>query len=428
MGNQYNEPNSVPKHITWINNTEVDLIANLDPCQAGIANDTHHVVMKDKDGNHFVTGFSGYSGLGFSGYSGAQGISGYSGYSGYSGHIGSQGIQGPPGTQGISGYSGISGAFAGSGSSGYLAKFTSASSIASSPVKTDGTNVGIGNAPLVSKFEIEDSTAVISFVPYVAIDSSFYSTMIVNGVGFATYIGSVLATFLDPGIFSVIFNYVNESTFNFLSIGDNSGAGASTGIYCSTDINLWPISPARVIINSPYTAIYDTGNDAVNSIWYSVANKTLYGGDPVGHPDPPTSVGAHFKADRIYLAEQEDLPIIFTEGTGSRSLVGFGFITAYLPGDEPLTNMVSGFFHFTNNQYGNVVITFIYNADPVHLSASSRTNPGTLNVYMLDAKHSDPAIYHDPAIDSVKVGLYNNWTDTAYISYWVWYDQSNFPA
>lgn len=54
MGNEYVAPDSTDVNITHINNTEADLITNLQTCQLGIANDINGVIIKDKDSNAYV--------------------------------------------------------------------------------------------------------------------------------------------------------------------------------------------------------------------------------------------------------------------------------------------------------------------------------------------------------------------------------------
>ena len=52
--NEYNKAGADFVNLTNINGTEAFLLANLQPCQSGIANDTNAFVFADKDGNKYV--------------------------------------------------------------------------------------------------------------------------------------------------------------------------------------------------------------------------------------------------------------------------------------------------------------------------------------------------------------------------------------
>jgi hypothetical protein len=86
----------------------------------------------------------------FGGLNGTSGTTGTTGSSGESGTNGTSGTSGTDGTSGSSGTSGTSGTspasqISGSGTSGYLAKFTGTTNLGNSIIYDDGTNVGIGN-------------------------------------------------------------------------------------------------------------------------------------------------------------------------------------------------------------------------------------------------------------------------------------------
>ena len=53
--NEYNKAGADFVNLTNINGTEAFLLANLQPCQCGVANDTNAFVFADKDGNKYVT-------------------------------------------------------------------------------------------------------------------------------------------------------------------------------------------------------------------------------------------------------------------------------------------------------------------------------------------------------------------------------------
>ena len=102
-------------------------------------------------GTSGITGASGTSGTtGTSGTSGINGTSGTSGTRGTSGTSGTSGVNGGTGTNGTSGTSGINGTSGTSGAgtisggtSGYLAKFTGATSLTSSLIYDSGTNINV---------------------------------------------------------------------------------------------------------------------------------------------------------------------------------------------------------------------------------------------------------------------------------------------
>jgi hypothetical protein len=104
-----------------------------------------------------LNGSSGTTGTtGSSGESGTNGTSGTSGTSGTDGTSGSSGTSGTDGTSGTSPASQISG----SGTSGYLAKFTGTTNLGNSIIYDDGTNVGIGtNGTLVQTLNINSTYA-----------------------------------------------------------------------------------------------------------------------------------------------------------------------------------------------------------------------------------------------------------------------------
>ena len=111
------------------------------------------------DGSSGTSGASGSSGSsgtdGSSGTSGSSGSSGNTGASGSGGSSGSSGTSGANGTSGSSGSSGISG-----GTSNYVAKFSAATTLTTSSIFDNATNVGIGTSSPNAKLDVYGDTII----------------------------------------------------------------------------------------------------------------------------------------------------------------------------------------------------------------------------------------------------------------------------
>ena len=104
-------------------------------------------------GSSGSSGSSGNTGAGGSG--GSSGSSGTSGASGSGGSSGSSGTSGANGTSGSSGSSGISG-----GTSNYVAKFSAATTLTTSSIFDNATNVGIGTSSPNAKLDVYGDTII----------------------------------------------------------------------------------------------------------------------------------------------------------------------------------------------------------------------------------------------------------------------------
>ena len=108
------------------------------------------------DGSSGTSGSSGSSGnTGASGSGGSSGSSGNTGASGSGGSSGSSGTSGANGTSGSSGSSGISG-----GTSNYVAKFSAATTLTTSSIFDNATNVGIGTSSPNAKLDVYGDTII----------------------------------------------------------------------------------------------------------------------------------------------------------------------------------------------------------------------------------------------------------------------------
>ena len=108
------------------------------------------------DGSSGTSGTDGSSGTsGASGSSGSSGSSGNTGASGSGGSSGSSGTSGANGTSGSSGSSGISG-----GTSNYVAKFSAATTLTTSSIFDNATNVGIGTSSPNAKLDVYGDTII----------------------------------------------------------------------------------------------------------------------------------------------------------------------------------------------------------------------------------------------------------------------------
>ena len=114
------------------------------------------------DGSSGTSGASGSSGssgssgnTGASGSGGSSGSSGNTGASGSGGSSGSSGTSGANGTSGSSGSSGISG-----GTSNYVAKFSAATTLTTSSIFDNATNVGIGTSSPNAKLDVYGDTII----------------------------------------------------------------------------------------------------------------------------------------------------------------------------------------------------------------------------------------------------------------------------
>ena len=114
------------------------------------------------DGSSGTSGANGSSGTdgssgtsGASGSSGSSGTDGSSGTSGSSGSSGNTGASGANGTSGSSGSSGISG-----GTSNYVAKFSAATTLTTSSIFDNATNVGIGTSSPNAKLDVYGDTII----------------------------------------------------------------------------------------------------------------------------------------------------------------------------------------------------------------------------------------------------------------------------
>jgi hypothetical protein len=94
---------------------------------------------------------------GINGSNGTSGINGTNGTSGINGTNGTSGINGVNGTNGTNGTSGTSVTV--SGTTNYVVKFSSASTIANSQIFDNGTNVGIGTTTPFEKVQIGNGSA-----------------------------------------------------------------------------------------------------------------------------------------------------------------------------------------------------------------------------------------------------------------------------
>jgi hypothetical protein len=102
--------------------------------------------------------FNGVNGT--SGTSGSSGINGTSGLSGTSGTSGINGINGANGTSGTSGSSGVSPTF--SGTTNYVAKFTSGSTIGNSQIYDNGTNVVINGTTSFYRLHVVGTGSILA--------------------------------------------------------------------------------------------------------------------------------------------------------------------------------------------------------------------------------------------------------------------------
>ena len=207
-------------------------------------------------GNQGTSGYSGFSGAtgaqgtnGTVGSNGAQGASGYSGFSGLngvqgatgSGAQGATGAQGAAGTTGAQGASGYSGAFAGTGTSGYIPRFTGASSLGNSLIQDNGSTVTVngvlsttgtltktgtaatgnqwlsvtGSTTGYSYAAISNTGAYLNF----GIESSAGASVLAGSSAYSSYIG----TFTNTN-FHIAQNSAIVATFS----GGNVGIGTAT--------------------------------------------------------------------------------------------------------------------------------------------------------------------------------------------------------
>lgn len=149
-----------------------------------------------------ATGPQGQQGpTGPQGDTGAQGATGPQGPQGFQGATGSQGATGPQGTQGTQGPQGPQGTIF-SGTTNYIAKFNSSTSIADSLLYDTGTGVIIGGTSTASRFQVTGSITAASAIAR----GVYYTPTLVAAANNDVLVGLDIAPTFTNGAFTGVSN------------------------------------------------------------------------------------------------------------------------------------------------------------------------------------------------------------------------------
>jgi hypothetical protein len=333
-------------------------------------------------GSSGSTGSSGSSGS--SGINGTSGSSGSTGTSGSSGSSGSTGSSGSSGSSGSTGSSGTSGAGTiSNGTSGYVARFTGATTLSNSLIYDNGSNIGINTSDPGYKFHVVTASQVASYFH----TTGTYAAIAWTGDGGTTK-GGIIAHSGVIGIGPLNAGGTGVNGDNSISINSTSGyvgiGGATTNValtiktpgdtadgtfYSTLTINNTGASSfSRVRFDRSGVArwgltlanddtfrisnLYENGTVTANDATFAIKNNNFVG---IGTANPSARlqvIGGNTVEGQLYVGNTDvtySAGINFYTSTSNRGFVGWRHTNSGAP--FSLTGI-----HLINTDNSNIVL------------------------------------------------------------------------